>query len=141
MRIKTYRELRRLETFEERFEYLKLGGAVGRSTFGFDRYLNQRLYQSRAWKLTRRDIIIRDQSCDLGVPDRKIFSGLLIHHINPITALDIEEGADCIFDPDNLICTTTDTHNAIHFGDSSLLLRLPQERRKGDTSPWKTQAY
>ena len=138
--IKTYRELRRLRTFEERYEYLKLGGAVGRETFGFDRYLNQDFYHnSKDWKLTRRDIIVRDNGCDLAILDREIFGRIIIHHINPITAEDIERGADCLFDPDNLICTSHSTSQAIHYGDASLLVRLPQERRKGDTQLWHRQ--
>lgn len=137
--IKSYRELRRLQTFEERFNYLKIGGAVGRSTFGFARYINQILYQSGDWNLVRRDAIIRDGSCDLGIEDREIFSRLLVHHINPITIEDIEKGHDCVFDLDNLICTSHDTHNAIHYANESLLTKLPKERRKGDMCPWLIQ--
>jgi hypothetical protein len=136
MKIKSFRELRRLQTFEERYEYLKLSGVVGRTTYGFDRYVNQVLYHSKEWRLTRRDVILRDHSCDLGIRDREIYHGLIIHHINPITIEDIEDGNDCVFDLDNLVCTTLNTHNAIHFGDASLLVRLPPERRKGDTSLW-----
>jgi len=138
MKIKTYKELSRLPTFEERFNYLKLGGSVGRATFGFDRYLNQSLYQSREWKKIRNDVIVRDGGCDLGIPGREIFIRTLIHHINPITVEDIEDANDCVFDINNLICTSYDTHNAIHFGDESLLIRLPKERRKGDTTLWRT---
>jgi len=138
MKIKTYKELSRLPTFEERFNYLKLGGSVGRATFGFDRYLNQSLYQSREWKKIRNDVIVRDGGCDLGIPSREIFIRTLIHHINPITVEDIEDANDCVFDINNLICTSYDTHNAIHFGDESLLIRLPKERRKGDTTLWRT---
>ena len=134
--IKSYRELRRLKTFEERFEYLKLDGIVGRSTFGFERYLNQEFYRSAEWKRVRRDIIVRDDGCDLGIPDRKIFGKIIVHHINPITIEDIERGADFIFDSNNLICTSHNTSNAIHYGDASLLPRLPIERRKGDTYLW-----
>jgi hypothetical protein len=134
--IKSYRELRRLPTFEERFEYLKIGGGVGKETFGFERYLNQQLYHSGEWRLTRKDIIIRDNGCDLGVPDRVIFGRIIIHHINPLTIEDIERGAKCIFDPNNLICMSHNTSNAIHYGNASLLTQLPQERRKGDTCPW-----
>ena len=134
--IKTYRELRRLRSFEDRFEYLKIGGVVGRSTFGFERYLNQILYNSNEWKVARNPIIVRDNGCDLGDPDREIYSRLIVHHINPITIEDIELGRDCVFDPDNLISTVHNTHQAIHFGDSSLLIRLPQERRRGDTNLW-----
>jgi hypothetical protein len=135
--IKSYRELRRLQTFEERFEYLKMGGVVGRSTFGFDRYVNQTFYKSREWAHTRNGIIVRDNGCDLGIKDREIHGKILIHHINPITIEDIEYSRDCIFDPDNLITTNFNTHNAIHYGDSSLLIKLPQERKKGDTHLWK----
>lgn len=135
--IKSYRELRRLRTFEERFEYLKIGGVVGCSTFGFERYINQELYNSTEWKQARTPIIIRDGSCDLGVEGREIFARLIVHHINPITIDDIERGADCVFDPDNLICSSHITHEAIHYGDASLLIKLPQERRKGDTLLWK----
>ena len=137
MIIRSYQELIRLPTFEERFEYLKLGGVVGRSTFGFDRYLNQTLYRSKEWKLLRRDIIVRDECCDLAIIDREISGLVLIHHINPIKIEDIEFGNPRVFDPNNLICTSHSTHNAIHYGDKSLLIRLPQERRKGDTSLWK----
>lgn len=134
---KSYRELRRLRTFEERFDYLKIGGVVGRETFGFERYLNQTFYHSGEWKHTRRDIIVRDNGCDLGIRDREIFDRIIIHHINPITIEDIELGRDCIFDPDNLICCSHDTSNAIHYGDASLLIKFSQERRKGDTQLWK----
>ena len=135
---KSYRGLRRLSTFEERFEYLKMNGVVGKETFGFDRYLNQMLYQSREWKHIRREVILRDNGCDLGIFDREIHSQILVHHINPITLEDIEDGAYCIFDLDNLITTTFQTHNAIHYGDISLLPRLPEVRTKNDTIPWKT---
>ena len=138
--IKSYRELCRLSSFEERFEYLRMGGTVGRSTFGFDRYLNQTLYQSREWKISREGILLRDSGCDLGILDREIFIRPTIHHLNPITIEDLERNRECVFDPDNLVCTSPDTHQAIHFGDSSLLPRLPPERRKGDTCPWK-RAY
>lgn len=134
--IKSYRELIRLPTFEERFAYLKMGGSVGRETFGFDRYLNQAFYNSREWKRTRRDIIVRDESCDLGIFDREIFGKIVIHHINPITIEDLENGDWCVYDPNNLICTSPETHNAIHYGDESLLSLLPKERRRGDTKLW-----
>lgn len=140
MRIKSYRELRRLRTFEERFEYLKLGGHVGRETFGFDRHLNQSFYLSREWKQCRNSIIVRDNACDLGIIGREIYGRIIVHHINPMTIEDIELARDCMFDPDNLICTSHNTSNAIHYGDASLLTRLPQERQKGDTQLW-TRAY
>jgi len=136
-RIRSYQELCQYDLFEERYEYLKLAGAVGRATFGFDRYINQLLYNSREWKRTRRDIIIRDNSCDLGVRDMEIYGDLIVHHINPLSLEDIENNSDRIFDPDNLICAIMSTHNAIHFGDASLLRMLPRERTKGDTTPWK----
>lgn len=133
---KCYTELRRLLTFEERFEYLRIGGVVGRETFGFERYINQNFYTSQEWKLTRRDIIIRDNGCDLGIKSMEIFGRIIVHHINPITVDDIELARSCIFDPDNLICTSHATSNAIHYGDKTLLAALPRERRKGDTRLW-----
>lgn len=135
--IKTYKQVSRLLTFEERFEYLKLSGSVGTSTFGFDRYINQILYHSRDWKRTRDLIIIRDEGCDLGIEDREILDGILVHHINPITMTNIENGDDCVYDLANLICTSLNTHNALHFGDSSRLIKVPRDRTKGDTNLWK----
>lgn len=134
---KTYRELRRIPTFEERFEYVRLGGVVGRETFGFERYLNQVFYHSKEWRLFRRDMIVRDNGCDLAIPDREIFDRIILHHLNALLIEDIENSADCLFDPDNVICVSHATSNAIHYGDSSLLIRLPEERRKGDTRLWK----
>ena len=134
---KTYSELSRLSSFEERYRYLRLGGAVGRDTFGFDRIFNQRFYQSSEWKRARDFVIIRDNGCDLGVKGHEIFGRLLIHHLNPITLEDIQLGSDSLFDPDNLICTTHDTHNAIHYGDENLLPKPPVERSANDTCPWK----
>jgi len=134
--IKTYRELRQFNTFIERFEYLKIGGVLGRSTFGFDRYLNQTLYNSKEWEIFRNHIIVRDNGCDLGILDREIIKGCLIHHINPITVDDVKNHRPCIFDPNNAITTILNTHNAMHYGDASLLIRLPQERKKGDTRLW-----
>jgi hypothetical protein len=133
---KTYSELSRLVTFEDRFEYLRLGGAVGRSTFGFDRYLNQQFYQSHAWKMARRHVIIRDNGCDLGVDGYDIHTEMLIHHLNPIVADDIIHGEDWITDPEFLITTTQTTHNAIHYGDQSLLASPARERQPGDTKLW-----
>ncbi len=133
---KTYSELSRLVTFEDRFEYLRLGGAVGRSTFGFDRYLNQQFYQSHAWKMARRHVIIRDNGCDLGVDGYDIHTEMLIHHLNPIAADDIVHGEDWITDPEFLITTTQTTHNAIHYGDQSLLASPARERQPGDTKLW-----
>lgn len=136
MRIRTYTEISRLQTFEERYEYLRLGGVVGQSTFGYDRYLNQMLYTSKRWRKTRDDIIIRDLGCDLGIEGYEIGGRILIHHINPITIEDIELERDEVFNPEFLICTSSDTHNAIHYGTKSLLPQLPITRRKGDTCPW-----
>lgn len=136
MRTRSYSELIRIPSFEERYEYLKLGGTVGRETFGFDRYLNQMLYQSREWKRTRHGIILRDDGCDLGISDRLLQSQLLIHHINPISIEDLESYAACIFDEENLITTSMATHNAIHFGDKSLLPILPPSRTQDDTQLW-----
>lgn len=134
--IKTHQELIRLLTFEDRFHYLKLGGVVGNATFGFERYLNQTLYRSKEWKAFRRNMIIRDNGCDLAIEDRIILEGLTLHHINPITIKDIEQRAFCVFDPNNVICCATDTHRAIHFGNIDLLPKSPTERKKGDTCPW-----
>ena len=135
--LKTYTQLIKLKTFESRFNYLMLKGRVGVETFGSDRYLNQMLYQSRRWRSLRDEIIIRDGGCDLGIEDREIFHQIVIHHMNPISAEDIENESDIVFDPKYLICTTPMTHQAIHFGDESLLIRLPEKRRKNDTIPWR----
>ena len=135
-RIRTYSELIKLRTFEERYEYLKLGGSLGVVTFGFDRYLNQRFYNSTQWKKLRRDIIIRDEACDLAIPGHEIETGIRIHHLNAITIEDFENGNYDILDPEFLICCSLNTHNAIHFGNKSNLIQLPKERRKGDTTLW-----
>lgn len=135
--IKTYSELITLPTFEERYQYLKLDGVVGRETFGFDRYLNQMLYRSRKWKSRRDYVIIRDNGCDLGVPGREIYGRILIHHMNPITVEDIVNETDFLMDPEFLITTIHNTHNAIHYGDASLLVTAPIERTKYDTCPWR----
>ena len=137
MTIKTYSELILLPTFEERFEYLRLDGKVGEDTFGFDRYLNQLFYQSQEWKKIRDYVIIRDNACDLGVEGYDIYSKVLIHHMNPITARDIEKRTDLLLDPEYLISTTHNTHNAIHYGDESLLMIEPVVRTKYDTCPWR----
>lgn len=136
MKIKTYREMSRLETFEERYKYLKLTGAVGESTFGMDRYLNQMLYRSKRWKSVRDKVIIRDGGCDLGIQGREIFDKIIIHHMNPLTVQDIEDESDRVFNLNFLVCTTLSTHNAIHFGDDSFLSKLPRERFPGDTLLW-----
>jgi len=137
MKIRSYSELMQLGTFEERFKYLQLNGRVGVSTFGFDRFINQEFYTSREWKRARDEVIVRDNSCDLAIPDREIFGFVRIHHINPITIIDFEYGSDMLLNPEFLICTSLDTHNAIHFGNESNLVRLPKERKRGDTTPWK----
>lgn len=136
MMIRTYSELRRIETFEERFDYLVLGGQVGEATFGFDRYINQQFYRSTEWRRTRNEVILRDNGCDLGIFGYDINGALVIHHINPMSADDIEQGVDWILDPEYLITTTKDTHNAIHYGDRSKI-RVPfVDRAPGDTRLW-----
>ena len=137
MSIKTYSELILLPTFEERFEYLQLNGTVGRETFGFDRYLNQTFYRSAAWKRVRDEVIIRDNGCDLGIEDRIIGNKIYIHHMNPITDKDIIDCTDILLNPEFLICVSHNTHNAIHYGDENLLMRLPMARTRNDTCPWK----
>lgn len=136
MMIRTVHELKRYRTFEDRFEYLRLTGVVGESTFGFDRYLNQRFYTSREWKDLRHEVIARDLGCDLGIEGYEIFSRPIIHHMNPMTRQDIVHGNMDILNPDYLITTTHRTHNAIHYGDSSLLVKPFAERRPGDTLLW-----
>lgn len=138
MGIKTYSELILLPTFEERFQYLKLGGSVGQITFGHERYLNQLLYNSDEWRRrVRREVIIRDSGCDLGCEGYEIHGKILIHHINPITIEDILERNPRVFDLENLICTSHNTHNAVHYGDESLLITTPVERTRNDMCPWK----
>lgn len=134
--IKTYSDLRRLETFEERYRYLKLGGSLGTETFGFDRWINQRFYKSLQWKTIRNNVIVRDNGCDLGILGYEIYSGLVVHHMNPITPEDFLQGEDWILDPNFLITTSLQTHNAIHYGDESLLPRGPIVREAGDTTLW-----
>lgn len=134
---KSYSELIQLETFEERFEYLRLNGVVGEETFGYDRYLNQIFYKSKEWLSIRDYIIARDNGCDLGMEDREIHGKILIHHITPITKQDILERSEILLDPENLICVTKNTHDAIHYGDGSLLITAPIERTKNDTCPWR----
>ncbi len=137
MSIRNYSELSKLLTFEERYQYLRLDGAVGKETFGFDRYLNQVFYRSQKWKTIRDFVIIRDNGCDLGVEGYEIHGRIIIHHINPLTVRDIESESELLLDPEFLICTTHNTHNAIHYGDENLLIRAPIERTKNDTCPWK----
>lgn len=136
--IKTYSELSKLKTFEERYEYLRLGGIVGEETFGFDRYLNQMFYKSEEWKRIRNYVIIRDNGCDLGIQDRKIIDNIiLVHHMNPITKEDIINKNEILLDPEYLITTVKNTHDAIHYGDKSLLVEDLVERSVNDTCPWK----
>lgn len=137
--IKTYSELITLPTFIERFEYLKIGGTVGEETFGFDRYLNQIFYKSREWLSVRDYVIVRDNGCDLGISDRQIPNGfrILVHHMNPITVDDIVKRSDFLLNPEYLISTIKNTHDAIHFGDASLLITEPIERSPNDTCPWR----
>ena len=135
--IKTYSELITLPTFLERFRYLKLGGLVGKETFGFDRYLNQTLYRSVEWKRFRRDMILRDMGMDLACDGYEIVGKIMVHHIDPLTIQDIIRIDPKIFDPENVICTSMNTHNAIHYGDESLLITEPIVRTKNDTCPWR----
>lgn len=136
--LKTYSEMIKFKTFIERFEYLKVGGKVGDETFGYSRYLNQRFYHTPEWKEARDKVIIRDNGCDLGIEDRMIRSRIIIHHLNPITERDILDRNPAIFDPENLVCVSKATHDAIHYGDSSLLISdIPVIRTKNDTCPWR----
>jgi hypothetical protein len=136
VKVRRYSELRRLETFEERFQYLSLRGHVGESTFGFDRYINQLFYRSREWKQLRNEIVIRDNGSDLGMEGYEIHGALLIHHMNPLTADQIRHRDEQLLDPEFLITTTHRTHNAIHFGDERQLPRPFVPRRAGDTTLW-----
>lgn len=136
-KIKTYTELMRLSTFQERFEYLKLDGSVGVETFGYDRYLNQTFYNSKEWKRLRNEVIIRDKGCDLACEGYEIYGNIIIHHMNPITQEDIINRNENILNPEYLISTVLNTHNAIHYGDSNLLLHTPTERHRNDTCPWR----
>lgn len=137
MQIKSYSELKILDSFDERFEYLKLGGGVGRSTFGFDRYINQRFYKLKEWHDVRNFVITRDLGCDLGVPGYEIHTDLHVHHMNPITRDDIMEHDEDILDPEFLITTTQKTHNAIHYGsDNKLYPKVVMQRMPRDTKLW-----
>ena len=135
--IRTYSELIKLPTFKERFEYLKLGGAVGQETFGFDRYLNQMLYKTPEWISARNYVISRDNGCDLGVDGYDIYGKVMVHHMNPITVNDIVNRLDYVLNPEYLISSSMLTHNAIHYGDEELLPQAPVERTKNDTCPWR----
>jgi hypothetical protein len=137
MKVRTYQELRQYETFRERYRYLRIPGTVGDSTFGFDRVFNQRFYHSAEWKEVRNFVITRDNGCDLGVPGYEVYSDLLIHHMNPISLDDIKHGNEWILEPNYLITTSKQTHNAIHYGDESLLPKISfVKRRHGDTKLW-----
>ena len=138
MIIRTYKELSRLTTFDDRFNYLKLDGQVGIDTFGFDRIFNQRFYRSREWKACRDFVILRDNGCDLGVEGHEIYGQrIMIHHMNPISLDDIVNSTEFLLNPEYLITTIHNTHNAIHYGDESLLITAPIERSRNDTCPWK----
>ena len=137
MSIRTYSELITIPTFEERFEYLQLKGSVGKDTFGYDRYVNQVLYRSPEWKRLRNQIIIRDDGCDLACDGYDVYGKVLIHHLNPITVEDVLARSRKVFDPDNLVCVSHNTHNAIHYGDVDLLVTGPIIRTKNDTCPWR----
>lgn len=135
--IRTYSELITIPTYEERFEYLKLDGSVGEETFGFDRYLNQLFYNSGPWRSKRDKIIVRDDGCDLGIPDYSIQGRIYVHHMNPLLAMDFLNDTDFLLNSEYLICTAFRTHQAIHYGDKSLLIMSPIERTKNDTCPWR----
>lgn len=137
MIIRTYSELITFPTFEERYRYLRIGGKVGEDTFGFDRYLNQLFYKSDEWRAIRDYVIVRDNGCDLAISDREIYGRILIHHMNPITKEDILRRSDFLLNPEYLITTVKNTHDAIHYGDEGLLITAPIERTKNDTCPWK----
>lgn len=135
--LRTYTELSKLNSFLERYEYLRLGGKVGEETFGFDRYLNQIFYKDPEWLEARDNVIIRDGGCDLGMSDREIRGKILVHHMNPVTKEQILRRDPVLFDPEYLICTIKSTHDAIHYGDETLLMLDPIVRTKNDTCPWK----
>lgn len=136
--MRNYTELMQLPTFEERFEYLRLDGEVGEETFGFDRYINQSFYRCGEWKRVRDQVIIRDNGCDLGIPDRQLNERIIIHHMNPITIEDLVNKREYLMDPEYLICVSRQTHNAIHYGDESQLIPSTLiERSPNDTCPWK----
>lgn len=135
-RPRSYSELERIRTFEERYRYLALNGVVGSPTFGSERYMNQRFYRSAQWQQMRDYVIVRDNGCDLGIPHREIHDRIYIHHLNPMTVRDLTEGTEAILDPEFLIATTHITHNAIHYGDESLLPKIYVPREPGDTRLW-----
>lgn len=134
--IRTYEDLIKIDSFEDRFEYLKLSGVVGEDTFGFDRWLNQIFYKTKEWRRIRDEVIVRDMGCDLGCEDYPIKGKVIIHHMNPLYLDDLVDRTEFLLDPNYLICTSHNTHNAIHFGDQNLLPKKPIERRPGDTKLW-----
>lgn len=135
-KIRTYTELSHIRSYEERFKYLQIHSSVGTSTFGFERYLNQRFYTSAQWRHARNLVIARDRGCDLGVEGYGIYDRATIHHMNPMAVESVIKGDECILDPEFLICTAFMTHNAIHYGDESLLIKSPVVRKPGDTKLW-----
>jgi len=137
MKIRTYDELSRLKTFDERFDYLNLNGIVGKETFGFDRYLNQMFYKLPEWHAARNEVILRDNGCDLGIDGCEIHGIIIIHHMNPITENDVKKRSPILLDPNYLISTAHLTHGAIHYGSKESLVREPIERSKNDTCPWR----
>lgn len=137
MKMKTYSELLKFATFEDRFNYLMLNGGVAEETFGFDRWLNQNFYRSAEWRSIRDFVIIRDGGCDLAMDGYEIYDKIIVHHMNPIEQSDILHSSDILINPEYLVCVSHNTHNAIHYGDASLLMTAPIERRPGDTCPWK----
>lgn len=142
MKLKTYSELKKIKTYEDRYNYLKIGGEVGKETFGSNRYLNQNFYRSKEWKQVRRDVILRDNGCDLGVEGHEIMGRIYIHHMNPITVQDFNNDISKILDPEYLVCVSFDTHNDIHYGTdfSSRSIEF-KERKENDTIPWKNKNY
>lgn len=136
--MRCYSDLVKLKTFQERFEYLSLNGAVGDETFGFERYLNQMFYRSREWKRVRREVIIRDMGCDLGIRSREIVGKVIIHHMNPATVDDVVNNIERLLDSEYLVCVSMETHNALHYGDVELIkVNEPVVRKKNDTCPWR----
>ena len=135
--LKTYTELSALKTFTERYLYLQLNGTVGKETFGFDRFINQEFYKSNEWKSVRDFVILRDNGCDLGIDGYDIYGKIFIHHMNPVMPKDIWTRSDLLLNPEYLITTTHNTHNAIHYGDENLLITIPVERSRNDTCPWR----
>lgn len=136
MKQRSYSELVRLETFEDRFDYLKFSAKIGEKTFGYERYLNQIFYTSKEWRRFRRDMIIRDNGCDMALEDHDILGRIEVHHINPITIEMIENNDPLLMDPDNVVCVSPNTHKAIHYGDKDLLPKPLIERKPNDTCPW-----